>query len=54
MWSKALVVIAEEKVSVDGNSAKKIDLLYFTYYNYLSIKNTVSRNHHFFKIGNGM
>jgi hypothetical protein len=30
---KALVVIAEEKFQADGNCAKKIDLLYFTYYN---------------------
>jgi hypothetical protein len=35
---KALVVIAEEKVPVDGNCAKKIDLLYFTYYNDFSNK----------------
>jgi hypothetical protein len=33
-----MVVIPEEKVPVDGNSDKKIDLLYFTYYNNLSNK----------------
>jgi hypothetical protein len=33
-----MVVIAEEKAPVDGNSAKKNDLLYFTYYNNLSNK----------------
>jgi hypothetical protein len=34
-----MVVIAEEKVLVEENSVKKIDLLYFTYYNDLSNKN---------------
>jgi hypothetical protein len=35
LWSKAMVVSVEEKVPLDGISAKKIDMLYITFYNAL-------------------